>query len=87
MCSAGLWNPDHQIVGQLHGGTADCSGGWDQYGKMDESWSALEAFLDPCSAGAISIDGYDPGSGGVGCGSTVSIIIKILLKIIISSHL
>jgi lysyl endopeptidase len=55
-----LWNQDHRIVGQLHGGTADCSGGWDEFGKLSESWSAgLADWLDPDHTGARTVNGRE----------------------------
>ncbi|HEV2846967.1 MAG TPA: trypsin-like peptidase domain-containing protein [Thermoanaerobaculia bacterium] len=66
-----LFNPSHQIVGQLHGGTADCSGGWDEFGKLSSSWGlGLAAFLDPNNTGVTSVNGKESstcsGTGG-GC--------------------
>ncbi len=66
---SGLWNPSHQIIGQLHGGTADCSGGWDEYGKLSVSWTAgLSSYLDPDNTGVTSVNGHYPnancGGGG-----------------------
>ena len=55
---SGLWNPNHQIVGQLHGGVGDCDGGWDEYGKLSVSWvNGLSGFLDPDNTGATSVNG------------------------------
>lgn len=65
-----LFNPSHQIVGQLHGGTADCSGGWDEFGKLSVSWSlGLSSWLDPNNSGLISIAGKESStcSGGGSC--------------------
>lgn len=57
---SGLWNDAHQIVGQLHGGVGDCSGGWDEYGKLGVSWAnGLAVWLDPDGAGAVSVNGKD----------------------------
>ncbi len=51
-----LFNPNHQIVGQLHGGTADCGGGWDEFGKLSSSWgTGLAGWLDPnCFGGDLA---------------------------------
>lgn len=55
-----LFNGNHQIVGQLHGGTADCSGGWDEFGKLSVSWSAgLSSWLDPANTGLVSLGGKE----------------------------
>ena len=50
--------PSHQIVGQLHGGTGDCDGGWDEYGKLSVSWvNGLSELLDPDNLGATFVNG------------------------------
>lgn len=60
-----LWNTNHRVVGQLHGGTADCSGGWDEYGKLSVSWTnGLSAHLDPDATGTQSIAGQLCTGGG-----------------------
>ncbi|HEV2853197.1 MAG TPA: trypsin-like peptidase domain-containing protein [Thermoanaerobaculia bacterium] len=66
-----LFNPSHQVIGQLHGGTADCDGGWDEFGKLASSWDlGLASWLDPDGTGAVSVGGKErstcPGGGG-GC--------------------
>lgn len=61
----------HQIIGQLYGGSAACSGSnpnnqSDYYGKFSSSWDGnsssnrLRDWLDPGNTGATSVDGYDP---------------------------
>jgi subtilisin-like proprotein convertase family protein len=60
-----LFNEDHRITGQLHGGTASCtSDTYDEYGKVAVSWtgggataSRLSDWLDPLNSGALGIDG------------------------------
>jgi lysyl endopeptidase len=55
-----LFNASHRIVGQLHGGTADCGGGWDEFGKLSSSWdSGLAAWLDPGATGLTSLGGKE----------------------------
>jgi len=62
-----LFDPAGRIVGQLHGGTASCSSiTWDEYGKVDVSWtgggtngSRLSSWLDPGGTGKIVQDGID----------------------------
>ena len=62
-----LFNPDHEIVGQLYGGFAACNNDdWDEYGKFGVSWDAganassrLEDWLDPGNTGATSLAGLD----------------------------
>lgn len=67
-----LYNQNGQIIGQLWGGNAGCSGttsfGKDYYGRLFNSWSPagstnaeqLKHWLDPINAGSSSIVGYDP---------------------------
>jgi len=62
-----LFDQNHRIVGQLHGGTASCTSiTWDEYGKVDVSWigggtpsSRLSDWLDPDATGEIFVDGID----------------------------
>jgi hypothetical protein len=64
-----LFNGNHQVVGQLHGGTADCSGGWDEFGKLSYSWSAgLSSWLDPANTRLVSLGGKESSNcSGGGC--------------------
>jgi hypothetical protein len=64
-----LFDAQGRIVGQLHGGTASCSGGWDEYGKLSASWfgggtpdSRLRDWLDPLGTGANRLGGLDTAS-------------------------
>lgn len=61
----------HQIIGQLYGGSAACSGSNpnnqpDFYGKFSTSWDGssssnrLRDWLDPGNTGATSVTGLDP---------------------------
>jgi subtilisin-like proprotein convertase family protein len=69
---SGIWNPDHRLVGQLHGGFASCSSiTSDWYGRVSVSWlgggtaaTQLKAWLDPGNTGAQVLDGSFP--SGVG---------------------
>jgi subtilisin-like proprotein convertase family protein len=62
-----LFDQDHRITGQLHGGTASCSlDTWDEYGKVASSWtgggataSRLSDWLDPLNTGVLGMDGRD----------------------------
>jgi hypothetical protein len=61
-----LFDAAGRIIGQLHGGTASCAGGWDEYGKLSVSWAGGEAppdrlrdWLDPLGAGAFAVGGID----------------------------
>lgn len=69
-----LFNASHQVVGQLHGGTANCAGGWDEYGKLSSSWGAgLASFLDPDGSGLTTLGGKESSTctgGGGTCGAT-----------------
>ena len=68
-----LFNQDGRVIGQLYGGTANCSNNIDDYyGRFDVSWSAggaannqLADWLDGCGSGATTIDGYDPNQPSV----------------------
>lgn len=66
-----LFDSNHHIVGQLHGGTAACNGSVpnslpDYFGKFSMSWdygssssSRLRDWLDPGNTTTV-LDGYDP---------------------------
>lgn len=64
-----LFNQNHRIVGQLHGGYASCADptGVDTYGKLSMSWdrgttsaTRLKDWLDPTNSGVTTVDGLDP---------------------------
>ena len=63
-----LFDQNHRIVGQLHGGNAACGNdAFDYYGKFSYSWETdpatnrqLKFWLDPTGIGTGTIDGYDP---------------------------
>jgi len=64
---SGLWDENHLLVGQLHGGQATCSNSInDYYGKIAVSWngnsatSRLKDWLDPNNSGVATLKGYDP---------------------------
>jgi hypothetical protein len=63
---SGIWDPEHHLVGQLHGGGSSCSAPTlsDWYGRFSVSWtgggtssSRLRDWLDPGSTGALTVDG------------------------------
>lgn len=68
-----LFDPNHRIVGQLHGGYAACGNtDSDWYGKFGVSWTGggtsstrLSNWLDPASSGVTTLDGYDPNTPSV----------------------
>lgn len=59
-----LFNPQHQVTGQLHGGYASCTSDTsDWYGRMSVSWlgggtssSQLKVWLDPDNTGALQLN-------------------------------
>jgi hypothetical protein len=62
---SGLWDPNHRIVGQLHGGWASCTSiTSDFFGRLSRSWegggvagSRLKTWLDPAASNVLFIDG------------------------------
>lgn len=67
---SGLWDENHYVIGQLHGGQASCSNSVnDYYGKFSMSWDGngsssssarLKDWLDPDNSGVTTLSGYDP---------------------------
>ena len=65
-----LYDQNHRIIGQLHGGASACGASSlsDEYGKFSVSWepagstsaTQLKYWLDPANSGVQFIDGYDP---------------------------
>ncbi len=56
-----LFDQNHRIIGQLHGGAANCSNSInDWYGAMHSSWTTLSQFLDPTNSGVSTMDGFGP---------------------------
>jgi PKD repeat protein len=61
-----LFDQNHRIVGQLHGGNSGCTSNdqSDYYGKFSTSWNGSDAssrlrdWLDPTNTNASFIDGY-----------------------------
>ncbi|MCE9619658.1 MAG: proprotein convertase P-domain-containing protein [Planctomycetes bacterium] len=59
-----LFNQNHQVVGQLHGGSASCSSiTSDYYGRFSVSWlgggtaaTQLKTWLDPDNTGTMSVN-------------------------------
>ncbi|MDD4050449.1 MAG: trypsin-like peptidase domain-containing protein [candidate division Zixibacteria bacterium] len=66
-----LFDQNHRIVGQLHGGYASCTSiTSDWFGKFAMSWngggasaSRLKTWLDPDNTGTALLDGFDPNAG------------------------
>lgn len=56
-----LFDQNHRIVGQLHGGAANCSNSInDYYGAFNDSWSTLSPYLDSGDLGNVILNGYGP---------------------------
>jgi len=56
-----LFDLDHRVVGQLHGGYAACGNNdSDWYGRMSVSWSEISQYLDPAGTGAVTLDTHVP---------------------------
>ncbi|MDE5703515.1 MAG: serine protease, partial [Bacteroidales bacterium] len=62
-----LFNQNHRIVGQLHGGYSGCPPVSKWYGRFDKSWTGggtnetrLSNWLDPMSSNVTDLDGMDP---------------------------
>lgn len=66
-----LFDQNHRIVGQLHGGYASCTSlTADYYGKFSMSWdrgttsaTRLRDWLDPGNIAGLTLNGYDPNAG------------------------
>jgi hypothetical protein len=66
-----LFNQNHQVIGQLHGGYASCSSQTsDWYGKFSVSWTgggtnatSLEPWLDYTGTGELSVNTLGAGGG------------------------
>lgn len=59
-----LFDQDHRVIGQLHGGGAACGNNdSDEYGRLDVSWNGSSAserlhdWLDPQGTGSSTLDG------------------------------
>jgi lysyl endopeptidase len=62
-----LFDQNHRVIGQLHGGYAACGNDLeDWYGKFSVSWpNGLSSHLDPIGSGATVVDTYVPGQSGM----------------------
>jgi lysyl endopeptidase len=61
-----LFDPDHRVVGQLHGGYAACGNNdSDWYGRLSTSWSAIASYLDPTASGVTVLDTFAPWATGL----------------------
>ncbi|MEN8008470.1 MAG: FlgD immunoglobulin-like domain containing protein [Candidatus Krumholzibacteriota bacterium] len=56
-----LFDQDHRVVGQLHGGDAACGNNLpDWYGRLSVSWPSISTHLDPLGSGAETLDTFAP---------------------------
>jgi hypothetical protein len=62
-----LFDQNHRVIGQLHGGYAACGNDLeDWYGKFNISWNnGLGQHLDPINSGATVVDTLAPGMTGL----------------------
>ncbi len=68
-----LFDQNHHIVGQLHGGYAACGNDLsDWYGRFSVSWTGggtsatrLSDWLDPLGSGALAVDTFSPNAAGL----------------------
>lgn len=68
-----LFDPDHRVVGNLHGGDAACDNNEsDWYGRIAMAWEGggepqlrLRDWLDPGGTGALVVDTWAPGARGI----------------------
>ncbi|MGE0638552.1 MAG: T9SS type A sorting domain-containing protein [Bacteroidia bacterium] len=82
---SGLWDQNHRLVGQLHGGASACGNPAnqmnDQYGKFSVSWTGnntnatrLSNWLDPQGTGTTAMDGWDPNAPTVAYDAKINAI-------------
>ena len=76
-----LFDQNHRVIGQLHGGASACGASdlSDEYGKFSVSWTGnatnstrLSNWLDPSNTGATAIDGIDPSGPGVALDAAIN---------------
>jgi len=63
-----LFDLNHRVIGQLHGGYAACGNdAADWYGRFSVSWggAGLATWLDPSSTGQTTLDVYNPNATGM----------------------
>ena len=61
-----LFDQNHRVIGQLHGGYAACGNDdSDWYGRFSGSWAAMASWLDPLGTGAATTDTYAPWASGL----------------------
>ena len=76
-----LFDQNHRVIGQLHGGASACGGSdlSDEYGKFSVSWTGngtsstrLSNWLDPSNTGATAIEGVDPAGPGAALDAAIN---------------
>ncbi|MFA7331891.1 MAG: serine protease [Candidatus Delongbacteria bacterium] len=75
-----IFDQNHRVVGQLHGGYASCSSQTsDWYGKFSMSWNRgstaatrLRDWLDPGNTGLLTLDALDPEAVPLPASATLS---------------
>jgi len=78
-----LFDQNHRIIGQLFGGSANCSNNTDDfYGRFDVSWpetasTSLNFWLDPGNSGVTTLDGFDPNQPQVAVDASAQSILGI----------
>ncbi|MFO7607569.1 MAG: FlgD immunoglobulin-like domain containing protein [Candidatus Krumholzibacteriia bacterium] len=61
-----LFDQNHRVIGQLHGGYAACGNDEsDWYGRLFTSWNAIAGWLDPLGTGAMTTDTHAPWATGL----------------------
>ena len=56
-----LFDQNHRVIGQLHGGDASCYNNLpDWYGRFAATWPFVSQYLDPVGTGAVTTDTYAP---------------------------
>ena len=61
-----LFDQNHRVVGQLHGGYAACGNNEaDWYGRFSRSWSSIATWLDPTSSGVVTVNTFAPWANGL----------------------
>jgi len=61
-----LFDQNHHVVGQLHGGGAACGNFLsDWYGRFSMSWPQMAPYLDPLGTGQLSLDTLAPWATGM----------------------
>jgi hypothetical protein len=75
---SGIFRDDGSLIGQLYGGSSDCRGGSDVYGRFDVAYAnALKTWLAPRGNLTVTTSGNGGGSissmpAGIQCGATCS---------------